>query len=55
MTLSSTEGTKIATIEVVAKWHSITISETNPDTDFIINAAPTTVSLTPDRNYPITV
>ena len=50
----STEGEKATAIEVIAQWHEVTISETNPDGSFTINAAPT-ANLTPDTTTPIAV
>ena len=52
--LSSTAELKSGAIEVIAKWSSITLSETNPDADFTINAGPS-ATLTPDSTTPITV
>ena len=48
----STEGEKATAIEVIAQWHEIIISETNPDPSFTINASPTPI-LTPDGTNPI--
>ena len=54
VTLSSTFGVKNAVIKVIAKWHSVTISETKPDADFTINAAPT-ATLTSDSSTSIDI
>ena len=52
MTLSVFSGAKTEVIQVIVKWDTVTISETNPHADFIINATPTAI-LTPDSSIDV--